>query len=92
MSIEPDDVELANPLVAVSRLLATAGAHARVAGDEAHFEVSVALADDDAATIDHAEAWVRWAVHHAGVRGQVERTGPGSPPAGSDDGPGEACG
>jgi hypothetical protein len=63
---------LANPLLAVERLLATdAGAYAQVIGDEERFEVRVALptlADEDVAA---AAAWVRWAVHHAGLRGEV---------------------
>ena len=61
---------LANPVLAVSRLLASeAGAHAHVEGDEDRITVSVALPDTTRATRDLAEAWVRWAVHNAGIRG-----------------------
>ncbi len=72
MAVEVEVAHLANPLVAVARLLASeAGAHARVVGDEAAFDVVVALPGPAAA--DDAEAWVRWAVHNAGVRGRLSR-------------------
>ncbi len=68
---------LANPLVAVSRLLASeAEAFARVVGDEERFTVSVALPDAAPGSVAQAEAWVRWAVHNAGVRGTLTRRSP----------------
>ena len=61
-------------IVAVSRLLASeAEALARVTGDEDRFSVTVALPDAAADTADRAEAWIRWAVHNAGVRGRLSR-------------------
>jgi hypothetical protein len=63
---------IANPLVAVARLLASeAGAVARVTGDEQAFEVTVALPDDRDETRTDAQAWMRWAIHNAGVRGEI---------------------
>jgi hypothetical protein len=63
---------LANPLVAVARLLASeAGAVARVSGDDHAFEVTVVLPDATAESLETAEAWMRWAIHNAGVRGDV---------------------
>jgi hypothetical protein len=65
---------LGNPLVAVARLLASeAEAHARVVGDEDRFTVTVALPEASAGAAARAEAWVRWAVHNAGVRGRLAR-------------------
>ena len=70
--VEVACAHLANPLVAVARLLASeAEAHARVIGDEQRFTVSVALPDRRPATAARAEEWVRWAVHNAGVRGRL---------------------
>lgn len=67
-----DHAHLANPTVAVSRLLMSeAGAHVLVEGDETRMMISVALPDDDPATRSAAEEWVRWCLHNAGVRGQV---------------------
>jgi hypothetical protein len=72
--VDVHTAHLANPLIAVSKLLASeAGAYACVEGDEHHFEVSVALADDTPETRSTAEDWVRWVVHNAGVRGEVHR-------------------
>jgi len=74
MEVDVECIHLGNPLVAVARLLASeAEAHARVVGDEERFTVTVALPDDAADTADRAEAWIRWAVHNAGVRGRLAR-------------------
>lgn len=74
LRVEVDAAHLANPLVATSRLLASeAGAVARVTGDESSFEVAVAVPTGPGDTADEAEAWVRWAVHNAGIRGRVVR-------------------
>src|SRR4051812_20444071 len=71
------DVEaalLAKPVLTVSRLLAReAGCFAHVEGDDQRFSVSVALPDDEPSTSETAEAWVRWCVHNAGIRGTVQR-------------------
>jgi hypothetical protein len=65
---------LANPLTAISRMLASeAGAFTFVRGDESHLEVSVALPDDSPETRACAEAWMRWVIHNAGVRGHISR-------------------
>jgi hypothetical protein len=74
LRVEVSAAHLANPLVAVTRLLASeAGALARITGDETAFEVAVAASPGaDTAQI---EAWVRWAVHNAGVRGRTTRVG-----------------
>jgi hypothetical protein len=70
--VEVNQCHLANPAVAVARLLASeAQALCRVTGDETHLEVQVALADDQPDTRQTASAWVRWALHNAGVRGEV---------------------
>lgn len=72
--VDVEAAHLANPLVAASRLLASeAGALVHVDGDEERFEVTVALSDRTPEALDHAEAWVRWAVHNAGIRGQIQR-------------------
>ena len=75
LHVDVDTAHLANPLLATSRLLANeAGALARVTGDEEHFDVVVAIADGAPDTSEaEAEAWVRWAVHNVGIRGQVRR-------------------
>lgn len=74
--VDVEVAHLANPLLATSRLLVSeADALAHIAGDEDHFEVSVALPDRDPQTLDHAEAWIRWAIHNAGIRGRVRRAG-----------------
>jgi hypothetical protein len=68
--VDVDEAHLANPLLAVSRMLASeAHAHAWVDGDDGRIEISVALADSSPTTRAHAEQWVRWVVHNAGVRG-----------------------
>ena len=68
-----DEAHLANPVIAIARMLATeAGAHAHVDGDDRHLEISVALADDRPTTRNMAEAWIRWVVHNAGVRGTIQ--------------------
>ena len=70
IAVDVEYVHLANPVLAVGRLLASeAGAYAHVSGDEDRIIVSVALPDTTQATRDHAETWVRWVVHNAGVRG-----------------------
>ena len=72
---------LANPLLAVSRLLSSeAECLVRVSGDEQHFQVSVALPDLDPDTVDAAEHWIHWAVHNAGVRGDLHRADTASGP------------
>jgi hypothetical protein len=72
--VDVHTAHLANPLLAVQRLLASeAGLLARVTGDDDRLEVSVALPDDSEQTRSNAEAWCRWAVHIAGVRGTVRR-------------------
>ena len=72
VDVEVDTIHLGNPLVAVARLLASeAEAHARVVGDEERFTVTVVLPDEGDEAADRAEAWVRWAVHNAGVRGRI---------------------
>jgi hypothetical protein len=69
------DVELAhlaNPVLAVQRLLASeAGLLARVTGDDDRLEISVALPDGSEPSRSNAEAWCRWAAHIAGVRGAL---------------------
>ena len=63
---------LANPAVAVQRLLTSeAGAHTQVRGDDTELQVSVALPDAHPAHRARAEAWARWALHVAGVRGDI---------------------
>ena len=70
VQVDIECAHLANPVLAVSRLLASeALAYAHVDGDDDRIIVSVALPDTSQATRDHAEAWVHWAVHNAGVRG-----------------------
>lgn len=61
---------LANPVVAIGRLLTSEGnLCARVTGDDGDLEIEVALPGDDPVVRSDAEAWVRWATHCAGVRG-----------------------
>lgn len=77
LAVEVEAAHLANPLLAAARLLASeAGALAHVDGDEKHFEVTVAVSDLSPATLDHVEAWVRWAIHNAGIRGRLRRLHP----------------
>ena len=72
---EDETAHLANPLLAVSRLLASeAGAFARVVGDEDRFTIEVAVPAAERGDLD---PWVRWAVHNAGVRGTVTNEGSG---------------
>lgn len=74
IDVEVEVAHLANPLVAVARLLSSeAEAHVHVTGDEQRFTISVALVDDRPETVRHAEAWVRWAVHNAGIRGRLSK-------------------
>jgi hypothetical protein len=84
VAVDVDVAHLANPLLAASRLLASeAGGLVRIDGDEEHFEVTVAVADRTPQVLDQADAWVRWAVHNAGIRGRVrrlDRPAPDSPP------------
>lgn len=74
LAVDVEVAHLANPLVAASRLLASeAGALVHVDGDEDRFEVTVAVSDHTPVNLDHAEAWARWAIHNAGIRGKVRR-------------------
>ena len=74
MDVYVEGIHLANPLLAVARLLSSeAEANARVVGDEERFTVTVALPDEAIETLDRTEAWIRWAVHNAGVRGRITR-------------------
>ena len=64
-----DVAHLANPVVAVQRMLATdMGAFARVVGDEHRFTIELIV---PRTASDDLDAWVRWIVHHAGVRGTI---------------------
>lgn len=73
VTVDVDEAHLANPVIAIARMLATeAGAHAHVDGDDRHLEISVTLADDRPHTTQAAQAWIRWVVHNAGVRGTIE--------------------
>ena len=73
-TVEIEGAQLANPVVAVSRLLASeAEAFARVDGDDRRLNIEVAVPDLDPDTVEHAARWIRWAVHNAGVRGQLHR-------------------
>lgn len=70
--VDIDEAHLANPVVAVGRLLASeAGAFARVLGDDQALDMQVALADRRPETLAAAERWARWALHNAGVRGAI---------------------
>ena len=70
--VQVDLVHLANPHLAVSRLLASeAGAYAQVVGDDEEFEIRVDLRNGNPTERILAEQWVRWAVHCAGIRGSV---------------------
>lgn len=72
-TIDVAAAHLANPGVALSRLLASeASAFARVNGDEERIVVEVALPDADPTTAERAAAWVRWAAHNAGIRGAFD--------------------
>ena len=69
-TVEVDVCHLANPVVAVQRLLAAdVRAFARVEGDDQRFEIDVVV--PEGASVEEVERWVRWVVHHAGVRGTV---------------------
>ncbi len=72
LTVEIEVAHLANPLLAVQRLLASeAELLARVDGDDTHMDIRVALPDFEAETIARAESWCRWAIHIAGVRGTI---------------------
>lgn len=72
--VDVDTAHLANPLIAIARLLANeAQAFACVSGDESYVEISVALPDESPGTRASAEQWIRWVIHNAGVRGHVFR-------------------
>ena len=73
--VDVTSAHLANPMLALQRLLASeAAAFAHVDGDDdRHIEVSVALPDQSKASLAAAEAWVRWAAHCAGIRGPVHQ-------------------
>lgn len=74
VAVDVDVAHLANPLLAVQRLLASeAGGFAQVHGDEARFVVTVVVPDLDPETVESAESWIRWCVHNAGVRGRCTR-------------------
>src|SRR6476620_1135280 len=76
-TIEIDGAQLTNPVVAVSRLLASeAEAFARVDGDDRRLNIEVAVPDLDPCTVDHAVRWIRWVVHNAGVRGTMTVVAP----------------
>lgn len=73
LHVEIDESHLANPHLAVARLLASeAGAFARVTGDDRQLDVCVALPDPSPGCRVHAEAWARWAIHNAGIRGTID--------------------
>ena len=77
LHVEVEEAQLANPVVAVSRLLTNeAEAFARVSGDDRVLHIEIALADGRPVTRRAAEAWVRWALHNAGVRGRLEVVDP----------------
>jgi len=74
VTVEVDAAHLANPLLAVSRLLASeAKAFANVEGDEERFTVTIAVPDLQPPTLESAESWIRWCVHNAGIRGDLHR-------------------
>lgn len=69
-TVDVETCHLANPVLAVQRLLASdANAFARVTGDEQRFRIELVV--PDGASVDQIDAWVRWVVHHAGVRGPI---------------------
>ena len=71
-TVRIETAHLANPALAVQRLLASeAGLFATVTGDDAGLDISVSLPDDRAATQRTALDWIRWVVHVAGVRGRL---------------------
>jgi hypothetical protein len=80
--VDVHEAHLANPVIAVARMLASeAGAYAHVSGDDDRLEISIALPDDHPDTRAAAQAWTRWVIHHAGVRGTIHvisTTHPGS--------------
>jgi hypothetical protein len=70
--IDVEVAHLANPVIAVSRLLASEGrAFARVTGDDTTLRIEIALPDTEAATTARATQWVEWAAHCAGIRGRT---------------------
>ncbi len=74
LEVDIDLAHLANPLLAVQKLLASeAELLARVTGDETHIEIRVALPDLRPQTVAAAESWCRWAIHNAGIRGTIHR-------------------
>lgn len=73
-TVDIEVAHLANPHLAASRLLSSeAGALVHINGDETHLDITVALADSSPAAIKQAEAWVRWAIYNAGIRGTIRR-------------------
>ena len=71
-TVRVDQAHLANPVLAIARLLtAEANAYAHVDGDDHRLTISVALPDDRPSTQRVVEAWIRWVVHNAGVRGTI---------------------
>jgi hypothetical protein len=72
--VDTEVCQLANPVIAVQRLLATdANAFARVHGDDVSFQIDILVPADTPA--EAVEGWVRWVVHHAGVRGVLTDIG-----------------
>ena len=58
-TVDIEGAQLANPMVAVSRLLASeAAAFARVDGDDRRLNVEVAVADLDPCTVEQAGRWI----------------------------------
>jgi len=71
-TVDIEGAQLANPVVAVSRLLASeAEAFARVDGDDRRLNIEVAVPDLDPSSVEHAARWIHWVVHNAGVRGTI---------------------
>lgn len=76
LEVDVHTCHLANPAVAVARLLASeARALCNVTGDESRLQVQIALPNDKPGSRATAEAWARWALHNAGVRGEVSEAG-----------------
>lgn len=75
LHVEIYEAHLANPHLAVARLLASeAQAFTHVAGDDQHLDLRIALPDTSPECRAQAEAWARWAIHNAGIRGVIDTT------------------
>lgn len=73
LHVEIYEAHLANPHLAVARLLASeAGAFAKVTGDDHQLDLRIALPDASPECRAQAEAWARWAIHNAGIRGVID--------------------